>query len=396
MKYNFDEVVDRKGTGAFKTDGLEMIYGKQDLIPLWVADMDFKTPDFVIDAVRARLDHEVFGYTMRQDRWFQSIINWLNRRHDWLVEKDWISFSPGVVPACSLSVLAFTEPGDSIIIQPPVYFPFFDIVENQGRKLELNQLILDNGRYTMDFADLEAKAANGAKMLIISHPHNPGGSVWTQEELNKLAAIAVKYNMLVLSDEIHSDLIMKPNKHIPLARVNDEIADLTITAIAPSKTFNMAGFSTSAVIIKNKEIREKYQAKLGTVHIGLGNILGNEACEAAYNHGDEWLEQLLSYLKGNIDFVDRYIKANLPMLKVMIPEATYLVWIDFKALGLPNEELKNLMIDNGLAMNDGPMFGPGGEGYQRMNVACPRSVLETALPKIKTAIESLKKASTHF
>jgi cysteine-S-conjugate beta-lyase len=390
MQYNFDEIVDRQGTGAFKTDGLEMIYGHKNLIPLWVADMDFKTPDFVIAAVKERLKHEVFGYTMRQNGFFDSILNWVQIRHQWQIEKDWIAFSPGVVPACSLSILSFTNPGDSIIIQPPVYFPFFDIVENQGRKLLINQLIEENGRYTMDFNDLEEKAAAGAKMLIICSPHNPGGSVWTREELSKLAGIVVKHQLIVISDEIHSDLIMKPNRHIPLASLNEEIANRTITTIAPSKTFNMAGFSTSAVIIKNKEIRDSYLAKMSTVHIGHGNILGNVACQAAYEHGEEWLEQLLAYLKGNIDYVSNYIHNHFPEIKVMIPEATYLVWIDFSTLKLSNKELQELMIMNGLAMNDGPMFGAGGEGFQRMNVSCPRSVLVKAMEHLSKAITSVK------
>ena len=387
-KYNFDEIIPRENTGAFKYDGREMIFGKADAVPLWVADMDFRTPDFVIEAVKKRFDHEIFGYTMRPDGFALSLANWVKKRHNWDIDVDWVSFSPGVVPACSMSVLAFTEPGDKIIVQPPVYFPFFTVVKENGRKLLYNQLCMEEGRYTMDFDDLEIKAANGAKMLIISHPHNPGGSVWTEEELTRLASIAEKHDMLILSDEIHSDLIFKPHKHIPLASLSEAIARRTITTLAPSKTFNLAGFSTSALVISNPELKTKYEKVLDTIHVGMGNIFGSIAFEAAYFHGEDWLEQLLDYLSDNVEYALGFIKAFIPNIKALRPEATYMVWLDCSALGFSTKELNQFFLqDAGLALNDGAMFGPGGEGFMRLNLACPRSVLEGALQQLKHAVE---------
>ncbi|SEH06446.1 MalY/PatB family protein [Candidatus Venteria ishoeyi] len=387
MQYNFDEVIQRKGTGAFKYDARKEIFGNENAIPMWVADMDFRTPDFVIEALKKRFDHEIFGYTKRADGFNSSLIQWVEKRHGWKIQPEWISFSPGVVPACSLSVLAFTNPGDKVIVQPPVYFPFFEIVRDNGRELVYNQLIEKDGRFTMDFDDLEQKASEGAKMLIISHPHNPGGSVWLKDELLRIGEIVEKYDMLIISDEIHSDLIFKPHKHIPLASLSKEIANRTITTIAPSKTFNMAGFSTAAVVFSNKAMKLKYEKILATIHIGLGNIFGAIGFEAAYTHGEEWLEQLLEYLSGNIQFVAKFIREQIPEIKVMIPEATYMIWLDCRDLGMDTKELNRFMIhDAGVAMNDGAMFGPSGEGFLRMNVSCPRSVVEKALNNMKSAI----------
>ncbi|MCF8371742.1 MAG: PatB family C-S lyase [Bacteroidales bacterium] len=391
MTYNFDQLIPRENTNAFKYDALSEIFGNKDAIPMWVADMDFHTPDFIVEALKKRLDHEIFGYTKRPDSFNNSLVQWVKKRHGWEIQPDWVSFSPGVVPACSMSVLAFTDPGDKVIVQPPVYFPFFSVVRENGRELVHNQLILKEGRYFMDFDDLEKKASEGAKMIIISHPHNPGGMVWGKEELMELGTIAEKYDMLILSDEIHSDLIFSPYRHIPMASLSAEIADRTITTMAPSKTFNLAGFSTSAMIISNEKLRKKYEKVLSTIHVGMGNIFGNIAFETAYTMGEEWLGQLLVYLQRNIQFTTDFICNQIPGIKVIKPEATYMVWLDCRKLGMDAKELNRFLVhDAGLALSDGAMFGPGGEGFTRMNVACPMEVLEKALRNLKSAIYSLK------
>lgn len=391
MEYNFDEIIPRENTGSFKYDARKELFGNENAIPLWVADMDFRTPHFIVDAIKQRLDHEIFGYTKRPGSFNDSLVRWVKKRHGWDIKPDWVGFSPGVVPACSMSVLAFTNPGDKIIVQPPVYFPFFSVVRDNGRELVYNQLLLKEGRYFMDFDDLERKASEGAKMIIISHPHNPGGSVWRKEELLELGAIAQKYDMLILSDEIHSDLILEPHRHVPLASLSTEIAYRTITAMAPSKTFNLAGFATSALIISNEKLKKKYEKVLSTIHVGMGNIFGNIAFETAYTQGEEWLGQLLAYLQRNVQFATDFICNQIPAIKVIKPEATYMVWLDCRKLGMDAKELNRFLIhDAGLALSDGAMFGPGGEGFTRMNVACPMAVLEKALQQLKMAVDSLK------
>ncbi len=389
MTYNFDEFVDRRGSQCIKHDGVKEYLGSDDLIPMWVADMDFHTPPFVIDSLRKRLEHEVLGYPVRQEGFFTSIIDWTSRNHNWLIKREWISFSPGVVPAVNMAVLGFTVPGDSIIVQPPVYFPFFTAVKDHGRKLVYNPLVLRDGRLCMDFEDLEKKTAAGAKMIIISSPHNPGGSVWTCEELLKLAEICLRHNVLMLSDEIHCDLVYKPFKHIPLASLSDEISAKTITTIAPSKTFNLSGLSTAAVIISDETLRKKFTQVLDHLHIGGGNILGNIATEAAYTHGDEWVGQLMEYLGRNLDYMHKFLEENIPQVRLIRPEATFLVWLDCRELKMSDEELKNFFLSQAkLGLNPGVMFGPGGEGFMRMNIGCTLAVLQLALGQLLNAIKN--------
>jgi cystathionine beta-lyase len=354
---------------------------------MWVADMDFRTPDFIIEAIRQRLNHEILGYSIRNESFNQSIVNWMKKRHDWEIQKEWISFSPGVVPAVNMLVLALTKPGDKIIVQPPVYFPFFYAIENNGRVKVENPLKLVNGRLSMDFEDLK-KNAPGAKMMIISHPHNPGGSVWTKDELQQMAEICLENDILIVSDEIHSDLIFKGFKHIPLASLSDEIAQITITTNAPSKTFNLAGLSTSYLIIPNENMRKTYNKMLNDqLHLGMGNLFGSIALQAAYEKGDEWLGQMLHYVWENVEFVDDFLKANLPQIKAIIPESTYMIWLDCRELGLQGDDLKNFFIKDAKAgFNDGRVFGTGGEGFMRINVACPRAVVEKVLLQIKVAV----------
>ena len=390
MKYNFDEIIDRNGSSCVKWDIAEKYFEAKDLLPMWVADMDFKTPDFIVNAVKKRAAHEIYGYTVRPDSYYQSMIDWIGRLHKWKIEKEWIVFSPGIVPAVNMAVMAYTQPGDKIIVQPPVYFPFFSAVRDNGRQLVYNQLKLNNGRYDMDFEDLESKIDNRTKMIIISNPHNPGGSAWTKVELSKLGEICIKHKILLISDEIHSDLVLPPFKHTVAANISKEIANITISMMAPSKTFNLAGMASSSVIISNPKLRNDFQVFLDRVHVGMGNLFGMVASEAAYTFGKEWLDKMLDYVKGNLDYMEKYIEEYIPKIKMIRPEATYLVWLDFRELGLSNEELKHFILKKAkLGLNNGPVFGPGGDGFQRINVACPRSLVEEAMSRLKNAIENL-------
>ena len=390
MKYNFDEIIDRDNTASVKFDLRKKVFGKEDIIPMWVADMDFKTPDFVIDVLKKRLEHPILGYSFRPDSYYHSIINWVKRRHQWDIEKEWISFSPGIVPAINMAIMAYTVPGDKIVVQPPVYHPFFSAISNNNRVQVENPLKLQDGRYFIDFKDLEQKLQD-AKMILLSNPHNPGGSVWTKEELQKLGELCVENDVLIMADEIHADLVFRPAKFVPMASVSPAIKKNTVTFIAPSKTFNMAGLATSSVITSNPLLKEKYDQILDTIHIGMGNIFGTIASEVAYNYGDEWLDELLVYLSQNMNFVEQYISKEIHDIKVIRPEGTYLMWLDCSGLNLKNKDLKDFMIhDAGLGFNDGRMFGTGGDQFMRMNVACPRQTLEIALNKLKVAINKLK------
>jgi len=386
MKYNFDEIINRKNTDCVKYDMREEIFGKSDVIPMWVADMDFRSPDFVMAALKERLTHEILGYSIRSEGFYTAAVNWLNKRHGWQVKHEWLSVSPGVVPALALCVLAYTNPGEKIIIQPPVYTPFFEVVESNGRQLLCNPLKNINNRYYFDFEDLEQKIDAHTKMLILSHPHNPAGRVWTKQELLQLSNICIKNNIIILSDEIHSDLIFNKYQHIPLASLSETIAQHTITAIAPSKTFNLAGLHTSVLIISNKDLLSAYKAMLNKLHIGSDNLFGNIALEAAYKNGEAWLEQLLDYLQGNVDFVKDFLKRYLPDIKLVEPEGTYLLWLDFRKWKMDQKQLNDFLINKAcVGFSDGMIYGKEGEGFQRMNIACPRSVIEKALSQVREA-----------
>ncbi len=385
MKYNFDIPIQRKGTGSIKYDKLAHFFGKTDLQPLWVADMDFATPDFILDAIGQRLQHPILGYTMRKQGFNQSFMRWYKQRHGWQVQEDWLDFSPGVVGALALAILALTDAGDKIIIQPPVYHPFFEVVKGNNRVLVENPLKKnENGSYEMDFEHLESIIDHHTKMMIIANPHNPVGRVWTKEELQTLGDIAVKHNLIILSDDIHMDFIYPPHQYTPLASLSDAIAKQTITITSPSKTFNIAGLSTSIVVIPNAEMMQKYQKKLFDMHLFLGNIFGTVAFESAYNQGAEWLDQLLVYLQSNIDFVCDYLQQNIPDIKPVKPEGTFLMWLNFSATGLLHQEIKRKLIEEaGLALNDGLSFGDNGQYYFRMNIATTRANIEEALKKLQ-------------
>lgn len=391
MIWNFDEPVAREGTNCIKYDLREDTFGEKDVIPMWVADMDFKTPDFIISALRKRLDHEICGYSYRPPEYFTSIIDWLNLRHNWPIEKEWIYFSPGIVPALNLCTLAYTQPGDKIIVQPPVYFPFFSAVEAHGRKLVYNKLKESDGKWEMDFDSLLASIDEKTKMIIISNPHNPVGRVWSPEELLQLAEICLAKNILVLSDEIHSDLVLPGYKHTPFALLSEKIAAITITFIAPSKTFNLAGLSTSSVIISNPELRKSFTRIVDNLHIGNGNIFGTIASISAYTYGHQWLDNLLDYIDHNIDFVGDYCKKMIPEIIPVMPEATYMIWLDCRKFGMSGKELQSFFIKSaGIGMNEGSTFGPGGEGFMRMNVATTHQTVMKALEQIEKAVSGLR------
>jgi len=390
MNFDFDQIIERKGSSCIKWDGMEKFLGAADAVPMWVADMDFLTPAFITEAIIKRANHGIFGYPLRAEGYFTSLKYWLERRHQWKVDRDWIIFSPAVVPALNMAVLAYTQPGDKIITQPPVYFPFFTAVTDHKRTLVYNNLVMKDGRLSMDSENLEALAKDGAKMLILSNPHNPGGSVWTREELTRMAEICLKYNILILSDEIHCDLVYKPFKHIPVASLSQEISMITITTVAPSKTFNLSGLSTASVIIENDSLRREFNEQVEHLHINWGNLFGNIASEEAYLHGDLFVDELMDYLALNIEILEEYVAEHLPKIKVIRPESTFLVWLDCSEMGMNDKDLNEFFLHKAkVGMNPGVMFGPGGAGYMRMNIGCPKSTLLQGLEQIKGAFTNL-------
>ncbi|MCD6354976.1 MAG: PatB family C-S lyase, partial [Prolixibacteraceae bacterium] len=372
-KYNFDEIVPREGTNCIKYDGRKWFFNTDDLLPLWVADMDFRTPGFIVEALKKRMEHEIFGYTFRPDSYFQSIIGWMKTRHNWEVKKEWISFSPGVVAGLTFAIETFSNPGDGVVVQPPVYFPFFDSVKETNRRMVENPLKLKQGRYTFDFADLKSKITTNTKLLLLSNPQNPGGMAWTKEELEELTAICLENKIMIISDEIHSDLLFNGRKHFPIASISEETAQNCLVLMAPSKTFNVAGLSSSVVVIPNKANFARYERAIGVGHLGMGNIFGSVALEAAYRGGEEWLEQMLAYVWENYLFLEKFMRENLPKVDVMKLEATFLVWLDFSAYGMGDKELWNFVTRSAkVGLNDGVRFGTGGTGHLRLNIGCPR------------------------
>jgi cystathionine beta-lyase len=391
VRYNFDEIIDRSGTDAYKIELSSFYFGTKELLPLWVADMDFRTPDFVMEAIRKRSEHEIMGYTVRNKDFFTPIINWIKYKHDWLISRSWIGFVQGIVPAMAVSVLAFTQPDDKIIIQSPVYPPFFTLVENNNRQLIINQLLLENGQYRMNFKELRKQVADPkVKMLLLCSPHNPGGRVWNKEELKELATICAENNVIVVADEIHADLVLPGYQHIPFATVSEVAMQNSITLMAPSKTFNIAGLCSSSYIIPNEQLRKIYSKQLEALEFSGGNIFAYVATKAAYEQGADWLQQLVEYIQGNIDFVVNYLQKNLPQITPIIPEASFLVWLDFSALGLSEDEVKELLVKKAkLGLNNGTSFGPGGEGFHRLNVGCSRLVLQEAMSRLKQVFGNL-------
>lgn len=389
MKYNFDQIIDRNNTDCVKIEKLQPVFGRDDLLPLWVADMDFLSPPAITEALKKRVEHGIFGYTIPSAAYFASITNWLQKRHGWEVKKEHITFIPGVVKGFAFAIDEFTQPGDKIIIQPPVYHPFRIVSESLGREIVNNPLILENGRYKMDFEGFKKIiAGNDCKMLILSNPQNPSGRMWSAEELSELAEICYDNNIFVVSDEIHSDMALPGFKHVPFATVSDKARDNSITLMAPSKTFNIAGIVSSFSVIPNDEIRKKYLSYLAPRELDKGTVFAYTATRAAFEECEDWLEEMLEYVQANVDFVDEFLKENIPQIKAMRPESSFLVWLDCREMNLSQSELVKLFVDKaGLALNDGSMFGAEGVGFMRLNVGTARSVILKALNNLKKAIE---------
>lgn len=391
--YNFDEVIERRGSSCLKYDALEERYGRADLIPLWVADMDFKTPDFIVDALRRRLDHPIFGYTMKGD-YFSVLASWVEKLHGWSVKPEEMCYIPGIVKGIGLAQRCFLSPGDQVIIQPPVYHPFrlvpqacgFEVVNNPLIPVYDSEGFLQS--YEMDFEGLERLIGPRTKMLVLSNPHNPCGICFPKETLAQLAEICCRRGVIVVSDEIHAEMVLGGKRHIPFASASEDAALCSISFMAPSKTFNIAGIVSSYCIIKNAELRDKFFNYLGACELEDPTIFALEATRAAYSEqGLAWREEMLAYVEGNIDFVCEWFAGNLPEIHPVRPQASFLVWLDCRKLALEQKDLVDLFVNKaGLALNDGAMFGPGGEGYMRLNIACPRSLLATALSQLKSAM----------
>ena len=389
--YDFNSPIDRRGSHCVKFDALKEMFGRDDLLSLWVADMDFATPDFIIDALKERLEHPVLGYPVQYDGYWQSIVDWLYSHHGWRVEREWMRYIPGIVKGIGMAINAFTQPDDKIIIQPPVYHPFRLVPEHNGREVVTNPLIREGDTYRMDFEQLEQIIDDKCKILILANPHNPIGITWDRQMLARLAEIAVKHNLIVISDEIHCDMALYGNRHTPFASVSEEAARCSITFSAPSKTFNIAGIVSSYTVVPNPVLREKFFSWLTANEMDMATIFAMTATEAAFTEGEECRQQMLAHIESNIDYVDNFLKENIPAVRAIKPQASFLVWLDFSALGLPHEKLIDFLVNEAhLAMNDGAMFGAGGEQHTRLNVGTQRAVLEQAMKQLKEAIDKLK------
>ena len=390
--YDFDKIIERRGTGAVKTDALKKVYGKEDLIPLWVADMEFETPDFILEAIRKRLEHPVFGYTVMPEGYWETVKTWIEDHHGWKTETEWMTFIPGIVKGIGMVINALLEKEDKVIIQPPVYHPFRLIPQKNGREVVFNPLKeLPDGSYEMDFENLEAVCDPKCKLLILSNPHNPAGIVWSRETLIKLADFCHSHGITVISDEIHCDMALFGNRHIPFASVSEKAAECSITFGAPSKTFNIAGIVSSYAIVPDEGLREKFFKWLEASEMSAAHIFAPIATMAAFKHGENWRQQMLRYLECNIRFVEEYCLKNIPQIRPLRPQASFLVWLDCRKLGLSHEELTDLFVNKaGLALNDGEMFNPGGEGFMRLNIGTPRDILKEAMDKLLDAVTTIQ------
>jgi cystathionine beta-lyase len=380
VSYNFDTPVDRRNTGSIKWDYSKRYTGLEELLPLWVADMDFPACNEVIEALKRRADHGVFGYTREPESYYRAVIDWMGRRHGWEIRRGWMTNAPGVVPSLKLALLAFSRPGDGILIQPPVYYPFREAILNNDRRVIENPLRLDGEHYTMDLDQLEMAVDRRTRLLILCSPHNPVSRVWSRQELEGLVEICLRRDIVILSDEIHHDLIMPGHHHTPTASLSERAAGITITLTSATKTFNVAALGCSLVICSEAALRKQYRATQERIWSGIANAFSAVATETAYRHGESWLEQVIAYIWGNYEFLTAYLSRRLPLARVIPLEGTYLAWLDLRALGLGDEELKERIMKRARVwLDDGPMFGTGGEGFQRINLACPRVTLEQAL-----------------
>lgn len=390
MQYNFDEIIDRSGTGAIKLERRKVLFGSEDVIPLWVADMDFRTPDFILNVLKERLEHPILGYTKQPDEMVPLFVQWIADHHQWDISSSWVGYVRGIVPALSQAVQCFTEKGDEIIVQPPVYYPFFNVIKNNGRVIVDNPLVEVNGKFEIDFNDLEAKITDKTKLFILCNPHNPGGRVWSAETLQKVDDLCSSKGVLVISDEIHADMVLSGSKHIPYATVSESAKMNSVTLMAPSKVFNMPGVISSSYIIPNPEIRKVYHDHLEVSEMNQGNLFAYEATVAAYKYGEAWRVEMLDYVQKNVEFVSDFLKEHIPAVVPMIPEASFLVWLDCAGLGMETDELhKFFSLEAGIGLNKGTIFGQGGDKHLRLNVATPREILHTALEQLRTAISKL-------
>ena len=390
MKYDFDKVVDRHGTNCLKYD-FAIERGKPaDILPLWVADMDFQTAPAILERLEETVKHGIFGYSDGKEGYFAAVQNWYRERFGWETKPEWLVKTPGVVFALAAAVRAYTKEGDGVLLQQPVYYPFSEVITDNGRKIVNSPLKITDGYYTMDLDALETKIVeNKVKLFLLCSPHNPVGRVWSEKELRRVGEICLRHGVLVVSDEIHSDIVYKGHKHQMMASISEEIADITITCTAPSKTFNVAGLQLSNIIISNPKLREKFKHEVMQAGYSQPNLMGMEACQAAYENGEEWLEELLVYLQGNVDFVRDYLKQEIPKIRLIEPEGTYLLWLDCRELGLSVEELEHLVVDKAnLWLDPGFIFGAVGEGFERINIACPRQTLRQAMDQLRDALNA--------
>ena len=392
MKYDFDEIIERRGTGSVKYDLAEKKGMPEDILPLWVADMDFRMPPCVTEALIKRAQHGIFGYAEPGPAYFEAAAAWFRKRTGWEVRREWLVKMPGVVFAVATILRALTKEGDSVLIQEPVYYPFAECIKTNGRKKVINPLVFDGQGYHIDFQDFEEKIQkNNVTLFILCNPHNPVGRVYTEEELKRMGEICLRHHVLVLSDEIHQDFTYPGHKHIPFAMLRPEFESISITCTAPTKTFNLAGLQISNIFVPDRELRHRVKDELWKTGFDESNIMGLVACEAAYRGGEEWLGELLAYLRGNLDYLRAFLAERLPEIRLIEPEGTYLVWLDFKNLGLSEEALDEFLIQRAkLWLDAGTMFGEGGSGFQRINVACPKETLKKAMEQLETAILSLK------
>lgn len=392
MPVDFDTVPNRRGTNCFKYDFAREMGMPEDVLPLWVADMDFPTAPAVLERLHALAEHGIFGYTGVKDAYFSAVHNWYAQRFGWETQRSWLVTTPGVVFAIAIAIRAFTQKGDAILIQQPVYYPFANKVTENDRQLVVNPLVLKNGRYEMDFADMERKIVDyHVKMLLLCSPHNPVGRVWTKEELLRVGEICQKHGVLVVSDEIHADFTYAGHTHRVFASVKSEFADFTITCTAPSKTFNLAGLQNSNIFIPNRQLRHAYKKELSACGCGGTNCMGMAACQAAYEAGADWLEQLKQYLAGNLAYIRQFLCEKLPDITLIEPEGTYLVWLDLRKLGLTEQQQRQLIVqDAKLWLDTGTLFGQGGEGFERINIACPRTTIEQAMQRLEHAVHKTR------
>ena len=390
MQYDFNRPINRWNNLAAKYDEMEKKFGSRDLIPMWIADMDLMTAQPIMDAIAERNAQGMFGYNTRPDAYFEAVCNWQEKRNGWKADPEKCVFALGVVPALCTFVREFTEPGDEVLFMTPVYGEFFDSVENWGRKPLTVSLKEEDGYYSVDFEAFENALKRHPKLFILCNPHNPVGRCWTREELKKMGDLCIQYGTLIISDEIHSDLILFGNKHIPMPSVSEEIAANTITCTSATKTFNLAGLQAATIMFPNQELIDKYQKFWKSMDVHRNNSFSTVAVMAAFNEGEEWLDQLLKHLEGNVEYVEKFLQENIPEIKLHRPECTYLLWLNCKDLGLPGDALPKFIIEKAkLALNDGRGFGSEGEGFMRMNIACNRQTVEQAMQQLKKAVDEL-------